>query len=219
MLLLLNGGIFYEFVKSEDFFTDPEGSGPKRYTIGEVELGVNYVLIISTNAGLWAYNIGDTVQFTSLKPYRVIVSGRIKHYISAFGEHVIGKEVECALKEAMENTTIRVNEFTVAPQIAPNTGMPYHEWFIEFDPVQKFRDSGEPIDLEDFALQIDNAMRKQNTYYDDLIVGKVLRTLVITKVQKNGFQDYMKSIGKLGGQNKIPRLSNDRKIADLLKRE
>lgn len=202
MLLLLNSGIFYEFVKSEEFFTE----NPKRYTIGEVELGVNYVLLLSTNAGLWAYNIGDTVQFTSLKPYRVIVSGRIKHYISAFGEHVIGKEVETALKEAMENTTISVNEFTVAPQIAPNSGLPYHEWFIEFE--------SEPKNLEEFALKIDNAMRKQNVYYDDLIVGKVLRTLVITKVQKNGFQEYMKSIGKLGGQNKLPRLSNDRKIAD-----
>jgi len=206
MLLLLNGGIFYEFVKSDEFFKE----NPRRYTIGEVELGVNYVLIISTNAGLWAYNIGDTVQFTSLKPYRIIVSGRIKHYISAFGEHVIGKEVECALKEAMENTEIRVNEFTVAPQISPNSGLPYHEWFIEFE--------NEPLKLDDFALQIDYAMRKQNTYYDDLIVGNVLRTLVITKIQKNGFQEYMKSIGKLGGQNKIPRLSNDRKIADVLRR-
>ncbi|HCQ13202.1 GH3 auxin-responsive promoter family protein [Flavobacterium sp.] len=208
MLLLLNAGIFYEFIKSEEFFTD----NPKRYTIGEVELHVNYVLIISTNAGLWAYNIGDTIQFTSLQPYRVIVSGRIKHYISAFGEHVIGKEVEHALKEAMENTNIRVNEFTVAPQIAPETGLPYHEWFIEFDPEA----SGEPNNLEEFALTIDAAMRKQNVYYDDLIVGKVLRTLVITKVSKNGFQEYMKSIGKLGGQNKLPRLSNDRKIADKL---
>jgi len=219
MLLLLNSGIFYEFVKSEEFFTDPEsrsfGTGPKRYTIGEVELHVNYVLIISTNAGLWAYNIGDTVQFTSLKPYRVIVSGRIKHYISAFGEHVIGKEVECALKEAMENSNIRVNEFTVAPQIAPTSGLPYHEWFIEFDSEA----SGEPENLSAFALKIDNEMRKQNSYYDDLIVGKVLKTLVISKVSKNGFQEYMKSIGKLGGQNKIPRLSNDRKIADLLKRK
>ncbi|MFN8326553.1 MAG: GH3 auxin-responsive promoter family protein [Flavobacteriaceae bacterium] len=205
MLLLLNSGIFYEFVKSEEFFTE----NPRRYTIGEVELGVNYVLLLSTNAGLWAYNIGDTVQFTSLKPYRVIVSGRIKHYISAFGEHVIGKEVETALKEAMENTTISVNEFTVAPQINPNQGLPYHEWFIEFDP----EDSGEPENMEEFALKIDNAMRKQNVYYDDLIVGNVLRTLVITKVPKNGFQEYMKSIGKLGGQNKLPRLSNDRKIA------
>ena len=208
MLLLLNAGIFYEFVKSEEFFTD----NPKRYTIGEVELNVNYVLIISTNAGLWAYNIGDTIQFTSLQPYRIIVSGRIKHYISAFGEHVIGKEVEHALKEAMENTDIRVNEFTVAPQIAPQTGLPYHEWFIEFDPEA----SGEPNNLEEFALAIDAAMRKQNVYYDDLIVGKVLRTLVITKVSKNGFQEYMKAIGKLGGQNKLPRLSNDRKIADQL---
>lgn len=204
MLLLLNSGIFYEFVKSEEFFNP----NPKRYTIGEVELHVNYVLIISTNAGLWAYNIGDTVQFTCLKPYRVIVSGRIKHYISAFGEHVIGKEVEHALQEAMVNTTIRVNEFTVAPQIAPETGLPYHEWFIEFE--------SEPNNLDEFALAIDNAMRKQNVYYDDLIVGKVLQTVKITKVSKNGFQEYMKSIGKLGGQNKLPRLSNDRKIADQL---
>ncbi len=207
MLLLLNSGIFYEFIKSEEFYSE----NPKRYTIGEVELHVNYVLIISTNAGLWAYNIGDTVQFTSLKPYRVIVSGRIKHYISAFGEHVIGKEVECALKEAMLNTTISINEFTVAPQINPISGLPYHEWFIEFE--------NEPFDIELFALAINDEMRKQNIYYDDLIVGKVLQNLIITKVAKNGFQEYMKSIGKLGGQNKVPRLSNDRKIADKLKKE
>ncbi len=207
MLLLLNSGIFYEFIKSEEFYKE----NPQRLTIGEVELGVNYVLILSTNAGLWAYNIGDTVQFTSLAPYRVIVSGRIKHYISAFGEHVIGKEVESALQEAMEGTTIRVNEFTVAPQINPAEGLPYHEWLIEFENA--------PDNLAAFALQIDGAMRKQNAYYDDLIIGNVLRPLVITIVAKNGFQDYMKSIGKLGGQNKIPRLSNDRKIADLLDRE
>ncbi|TWI01185.1 GH3 auxin-responsive promoter [Flavobacterium tiangeerense] len=215
MLLLLNSGIFYEFIKSDEFYTDPDGSGPRRYTIGEVELNVNYVLIISTNAGLWGYNIGDTVQFTSLKPYRVIVSGRIKHYISAFGEHVIGKEVESALQEAIIGTSIRINEFTVAPQITPVDGLPYHEWFIEFDP----EGSGEPENLENFAEALDNAMRKQNMYYDDLIVGKVLQKVVVTKVVKNGFQEYMKSIGKLGGQNKIPRLSNDRKIVDLLKRE
>ena len=207
MLLLLNSGIFYEFIKADAFYTE----NPKRLTIGEVELGVNYVLIISTNAGLWAYNIGDTVQFTSLKPYRVIVSGRIKHFISAFGEHVIAKEVESALQEAMEGTNVSVNEFTVAPQIIPETGLPYHEWFIEFE--------NEPNNMEDFALQIDNAMRKQNAYYDDLIVGKVLKTLVVTKVQKHGFQEYMKSIGKLGGQNKIPRLSDNRTIADKLRRE
>jgi phenylacetate-coenzyme A ligase PaaK-like adenylate-forming protein len=204
MLLLLNSGIFYEFVKSDEFYTE----NSKRHTIGEVELGVNYVLIISTNAGLWGYNIGDTVQFTSLKPFRVIVSGRIKHYISAFGEHVIGKEVESALQEAIIGTTIRINEFTVAPQITPKEGLPYHEWFIEFE--------NEPENFDIFAENLDNAMRKQNMYYDDLIVGHVLRKVVITKVIKNGFQDYMKSIGKLGGQNKIPRLSNDRKIVDLL---
>ena len=204
MLLLLNSGIFYEFIKSDEFYT----RNPKRLTIGEVELGVNYVLIISTNAGLWGYNIGDTVQFTSLKPYRVIVSGRIKHYISAFGEHVIGKEVESALQEAIIGTTIRINEFTVAPQITPNDGLPYHEWFIEFE--------NEPEYWDVFTESLDNAMRKQNMYYDDLIVGHVLRKVVVTKVVKNGFHDYMKSIGKLGGQNKIPRLSNDRTIVDLL---
>jgi hypothetical protein len=204
MLLLLNAGIFYEFVKSDSFYTE----NPRRYTIGEVELGVNYVLIISTNAGLWGYNIGDTVQFTSLKPYRIIVSGRIKHYISAFGEHVIGKEVESALQEAMEGTNVRVNEFTVAPQITPASGLPYHEWFIEFEQ--------EPENKSVFAEAIDNAMRKQNIYYDDLIIGNILKKVVITAVAKNGFQDYMKSIGKLGGQNKIPRLSDNRKIVDLL---
>jgi phenylacetate-coenzyme A ligase PaaK-like adenylate-forming protein len=211
MLLLLNSGIFYEFIKADEFFTE----NPRRYTIGEVELNVNYALIISTNAGLWGYNIGDTVQFTSLKPYRVIVSGRIKHYISAFGEHVIGKEVESALKEAMEGTNIRVNEFTVAPQINPKEGLPYHEWFIEFDSEA----SEEPNNLEEFALRIDTSMRKQNVYYDDLITGNVLRTVVVTKVRQNGFQEYMKSQGKLGGQNKLPRLTNDRKIADLLASE
>lgn len=206
MLLLLNSGIFYEFVKADEFFSD----NPRRYTIGEVETGINYVLILSTNAGLWGYNIGDTIQFTSTKPYRVVVSGRIKHYISAFGEHVIGKEVEEALKEAMAGTNVSVNEFTVAPQINPVEGLPYHEWFIEFE--------NEPSDIEKFAEKIDNAMRKQNVYYDDLISGNVLRRIVITKVKKHGFDDYMKSIGKLGGQNKLPRLSNDRTIADALSR-
>jgi hypothetical protein len=207
MLLLLNSGIFYEFIKSDEFYTE----NPKRHTIGEVQLGINYVLIISTNAGLWSYNIGDTVQFTSLKPYRIVVSGRIKHYISAFGEHVIGKEVESALQEAIFGSNISINEFTVAPQINPNQGLPYHEWCIEFE--------NEPEDIETFSNALDNAMRKQNMYYDDLIEGNVLRKVVVTNVVKNGFQDYMKSIGKLGGQNKIPRLSNDRKIVDLLNKK
>ncbi len=204
MLLLLDAGIFYEFIKADEFFTE----NPRRYTIGEVQTGINYALIISTNAGLWGYNIGDTVQFTSTKPYRVIVSGRIKHYISAFGEHVIASEVETALKEAMEGTNTSVNEFTVAPQINPAQGLPYHEWLIEFE--------REPDDLTDFARKLDSAMRKQNIYYDDLIVGNVLQPAVITPVENGAFRGYMKSVGRLGGQNKLPRLSNDRNIADSL---
>lgn len=204
MLLLLNGGIFYEFIPANEFFNE----NPTRITLKDVKLGVNYVLIISTNAGLWAYNIGDTIQFTSLKPYRIIVSGRIKHFISAFGEHVIAKEVETALQEVVKNTDIRINEFTVAPQVIPKEGLPYHEWFIEFE--------NEPNNLDEFAKKLDLALVNQNSYYEDLILGKVLRTLVVTKVKTNGFQNYMKSIGKLGGQNKIPRLSDNRKIVDEL---
>lgn len=204
MLLQLNSGIFYEFIKAEEFFTE----NPKRITIRDVEIGVNYVMIISTTAGLWAYNIGDTIQFTSTKPYKVIVSGRIKHFISAFGEHVIGKEVEQAMQEALKVTEAQISEFTVAPQINPNEGLPYHEWFVEFE--------NEPSDITKLALQIDHSLQQQNSYYFDLIEGKVLQPLKITSVKKNGFQDYMKSIGKLGGQNKLPRLSNDRNIADAL---
>ena len=206
MLLQLDNGIFYEFIKADDFFNE----NPTRITLKDVELDVNYVIIISTTAGLWAYNIGDTVMFTCLKPYRIMVSGRIKHFISAFGEHVIGKEVEQAMLEASAHTDIKVTEFTVAPQVAPEEGLPYHEWFIEFEN----EGSG---DLHAFAKALDTSLQAQNSYYLDLITGKVLQPLKITKVIKNGFNDYMKSQGKLGGQNKIPRLSNDRKIADLLK--
>lgn len=204
MLLQLNSGIFYEFVKADAFFN----VNPKRITIDAVEVGVNYVMIISTNAGLWAYNIGDTVEFTSTKPYRVIVSGRIKHFISAFGEHVIGKEVEQAMQKGIENLKISVSEFTVAPQIHPENGLPFHEWFIEFE--------NEPDSLSELEECIDKELQLQNSYYKDLLEGKVLQKLKITKVKKDGFNDYMKSIGKLGGQNKIPRLANDRKIADAL---
>ena len=204
MLLQLNSGIFYEFVEAETFFSEDR----KRITIEDVKVGVNYVMIVSTNAGLWAYNLGDTIQFTSTDPFRVIVSGRIKHFISAFGEHVIGKEVELALQEALKHSGARVSEFTVAPQINPDSGLPYHEWFIEFE--------HSPEDITTLSNHIEASLREQNSYYDDLIVGKVLRSLEITEVKTNGFQHYMKSIGKLGGQNKLPRLSNDRKIADAL---
>ena len=204
LLLLLNSGIFYEFVKVDEFFEE----NPKRLTIKDVELGVNYVMIISTNAGLWAYNLGDTVAFTSLKPYRVIVTGRIKHFISAFGEHVIGKEVEQAMQEATKALEIEISEFTVAPQINPKEGLPYHEWFIETD--------NDAQELYNLAEVLDKSLQKQNSYYHDLIKGKVLQPLKITIVKPNGFNEYMKSIGKLGGQNKIPRLSNDRQIAEAL---
>jgi hypothetical protein len=207
MLLQLDSGIFYEFIEANTFFED----NPKRITLKDVKIGVNYVIIISTNAGLWAYNIGDTVQFTSLAPFRIIVSGRIKHFISAFGEHVIAKEVDQALIEAVRGTSARVTEYTVAPEINPKEGLPFHEWFIEFEK--------EPEDFNQFIKKIDETLQNQNSYYKDLIQGKVLRQLQITKVKKDGFKTYMKTIGKLGGQNKTPRLANDRKIADSLKKQ
>jgi len=204
MLLLLDSGIFYEFIEAEHFFDE----NPDRLTIGDVKIGVNYVMIVSTNAGLWAYNVGDTIQFTSTKPYRVIVSGRIKHYISAFGEHVIGKEVEQAMQKAIKQHGFSISEFTVAPQTNPEEGLPYHEWFIEFE--------SEPESLKQIENTIDKAMRQQNSYYLDLIEGKILQPLQIRQLKKDSFTQYMKSQGKLGGQNKLPRLANDRKIAEQL---
>ena len=208
LLLLLNHGIYYEFVVANTFFDQKQVI----HSLSEVIVGVNYVMIISTSAGLWRYNIGDTIKFTNKYPFRVIVSGRIKHFISAFGEHVIVSEVEESLREAIEKTKdiIRVKEFTVAPQITPEAGLPYHEWFIEFETP--------PKEKETFASNIDFAMKSKNIYYNDLIEGKILRPLVIKVIQKDGFQKYMKSIGKLGGQNKIPRVSDDRLIADSLKK-
>ena len=206
LLLLLNNGIFYEFIRVDEI----QQESPRRYTLGEVKTGINYALIISTTAGLWAYNIGDTVRFVSTAPYRLVVTGRIKQFISAFGEHVIGKEVETAIKAATAETSIRIKEFTVAPQVKPEEGLPYHEWCIEFDHP--------PQDMAAFELKLDAEMEKQNVYYQDLIQGKVLRKLVVKPIKKQGFEAYMKSIGKLGGQNKVPRLSNDRKIADALEK-
>lgn len=203
MLLLLDSGIFYEFIKADEFFSEDR----KRLTIADVELGVDYAMVISTNAGLWAYDIGDTVRFVSKDPYRIMVSGRIKHFISAFGEHVIAKEVEEALRLAVDQTDALVNEFTVAPQTNPENGeLPYHEWFIEFEK--------KPSDISKFSSIMEESMKKQNSYYYDLIAGNILQSLVITAIQPGGFQEYMKAVGKLGGQNKVQRLSNDRKLAD-----
>ena len=205
LLLLLNSGIFFEFIPAEEYFNE----NPGRLSIGEVELGKNYAVVINSNAGLWGYSIGDTVKFVSKNPYRIIVSGRIKHFISAFGEHVIGEEVEKAMKLTMQKfPSVELVEFTVAPNVAPLDGMPHHQWLIEF--------ANPPEDIENFSLELDNQLRQLNVYYDDLITGNILRTLRIISLKKNSFIGYMKSLGKLGGQNKVPRLSNDRKIAEEL---
>ncbi|MGE7774552.1 GH3 auxin-responsive promoter family protein [Chitinophaga sp. NPDC101104] len=204
LLLNTNAGIFFEFVPAAEIFSP----NPTRISLKDVETGVNYAMIVSTNAGLWAYNIGDTVKFVSRNPYRIVVTGRTKHFISAFGEHVIGEEVEHSLMGVASRHGVRITEFTVAPKIQVNGELPYHEWFVEFEDV--------PGNLDGFAQEVDAAMQEQNIYYNDLLTGNILQTLKIRPVRKNGFIDYMKSIGKLGGQNKVPRLSNDRTIADEL---
>jgi hypothetical protein len=205
LLLNTDSGIFFEFVPAAEIFS----ANPTRLPLQEVKLGENYAMIVNNNAGLWGYNIGDTVKFVSIAPYRIVVTGRTKHFISAFGEHVIGEEVESALMAAALESNVQVTEFTVAPVIAKEEGKSFHEWLIEFEKA--------PSDLGAFSKRVDDHLRSKNVYYDDLIRGNILDQLHISLVQKNGFIDYMKSIGKLGGQNKVPRLSNDRGIADGLK--
>ena len=202
LLLNTDSGIYFEFVPAAEIFNE----NPTRLTLKDVKIGENYALIISNNAGLWAYNIGDTIKFVSLDPYRIVVTGRIKHFISAFGEHVIGEEVEAALMKAANEENVHITEFTVAPMIAHDAGKSFHEWFVEFENT--------PGDLAAFAKKVDDNLRVKNIYYDDLIGGNILQQLRIAPIKKNGFIDYMKSVGKLGGQNKVPRLSNDRKIAE-----
>lgn len=204
LLLNTNSGIFFEFVPAQEIFNE----NPTRLSLKEVELGVNYALIINSNAGLWGYNIGDTVKFVSLNPYRLVVTGRIKHFISAFGEHVIGEEVEYSLMKAAAEEQVRITEFTVAPMVQANGELPYHEWFVEFETM--------PADLSTFAAKVDQYLRQKNIYYNDLLTGSILQPLKIRPIRRQGFIDFMKSIGKLGGQNKVPRLSNDRTLAEQL---
>ena len=204
LLLNTDSGIFFEFVPAGEIFSDQ----PTRLSLADVKIGENYALIINSNAGLWGYNIGDTVRFISKDPYKLLVTGRIKHFISAFGEHVIGEEVEYSLMKAAAETGVEITEFTVAPMIQQAEGGSYHEWFIEFGSM--------PENLEAFAIKVNDNLRSKNIYYDDLMRGNILQPLIIRPLQKNAFIDYMRSIGKLGGQNKVPRLSNDRKIADAL---
>jgi hypothetical protein len=204
LLLNTDSGIFFEFIPAAEIHQP----NPKRLQLRDVKAGENYALVVSSNAGLWAYNVGDMVKFVSTSPYRLVVTGRTKHFISAFGEHVIGEEVEAALSQAVNKMGVQVVEFTVAPMVAQTEGKSYHEWFIEFEE--------KPVKVEDLAKEIDNNLRKKNIYYDDLISGNILDNLKIVPIRKNGFIDYMKSVGKLGGQNKLPRLSNERAIATAL---
>lgn len=205
LLLLTNHGIFYEFIPLEEYGKP----NARRLTLKDVELNKDYALILTTNSGLWAYSIGDVVRFIDKQPHRILVSGRTKHFTSAFGEHVIAFEVEEAMKAALEKHPAQITEFHLAPQVNPEKELPYHEWFIEFEK--------EPQNLDLFSSELDDQLRKRNSYYDDLISGNILQKLKISKLRKNAFNEYAKSEGKLGGQNKIPRLANDRKIADLLK--
>lgn len=206
LLLNTNSGIFFEFVPAAEI----DNENPARISLRDVKAGENYAMIINSNAGLWGYNLGDTVKFVSTNPYRLVVTGRTKHFISAFGEHVIGEEVERSLLRAAEEENIRITEFTVAPYVNEGEGKSYHEWFIEFE--------NKPQNMQSFASKLDDNLRQANVYYDDLVSGNILRPLKLTAIRKNGFIDYMKSVGKLGGQNKVPRLSNDRRIADELVR-
>jgi len=206
LLLQVDSGIFYEFIPVDEFFNE----SPTRISLKDIELNKNYALILNTNAGLWGYSLGDTVKFISKDPYKILVTGRIKHFISAFGEHVIGEEVEYALMSVAKQEGIDVVEFTVAPQVTPPAGeLPYHEWFVEF--------GTEPADINTFRQKVDKALQKKNIYYFDLIEGNILQPLIIRSLKKDTFINYMRAQGKLGGQNKVPRLSNDRKIAEELK--
>jgi hypothetical protein len=204
MLLNTNSGIFFEFVPLDQLGK----KDPQRVSLADVKVGQQYALIINSNAGLWGYDIGDIVRFVSVDPYRVVVTGRTKHFISAFGEHVIGEEVEYCIREAALQLGVGVTEFTVAPCVSTTDAKSFHEWFIEFD--------REPPSIDAMAQLMNQLLCQKNVYYNDLISGNILSSLQIRQVRKGGFIDYMRSVGKLGGQNKVPRLSNDRTLADAL---
>src|ERR1700730_8114915 len=182
LLLNTNSGIFFEFIPAHEIFKED----PARLQLKDVKVGVNYVMVINNNAGLWGYNLGDTVKFISTQPYRLVVTGRVKHFISAFGEHVIGEEVEEALLKAAGGENIKIIEFTVAPKISSDGEKSYHEWFIEFENL--------PRNMKHFEKTVDENLRKKNIYYDDLIKGNILDPLKIFTVQKNGFINHMRSI-------------------------
>jgi hypothetical protein len=205
MLLMLDYGIFYEFIPFDRFGE----SDPPVYTIGEVELYKNYVMLISTNGGLWRYVIGDTVTFTSKFPYKIKISGRTKHYINAFGEEVIVDNAENALKVACEKTGAVIKEYTAGPVFMGEEKKGSHEWLIEFEK--------EPENMEFFVSLLDNALMSLNSDYEAKRYKNITLDIpLVHSVKKELFYNWLKEKGKLGGQNKIPRLANDRQYLDEL---
>lgn len=203
LLLMLDYGIFYEFIPLQELNKD----NPKTLTLEDVETDVNYAIVISTNAGLWRYIIGDTVKFTSRNPYKIIITGRTKSFINAFGEEVIIENAENALKTACEKTNATISEYTAAPVYLSGNASACHEWVIEF--IHK------PDNLDYFIVAFDNALKALNSDYEakrynDLLLKKPM----VHPVSEGTFYNWMKIRGKLGGQNKVPRLSNDRKYID-----
>jgi hypothetical protein len=218
LLLNVNSGIFYEFIPADKAHEED----PPRIPLEDVETGKDYAIVLTTNAGLWAYNLGDLVRFVTKDPYRLVVTGRVSQFLSAFGEHVIASEVEGALAEVCQATGVQVDEFHVAPMVnPPDGGLPYHQWIMEIGSIvgpvktQNFA-SLQAQAMHPFGAQLDQSMRRRNPYYDDLIAGHVLQPLKIVAVRKGSFQKYLASVGKLGGQNKVPHLADGREIADAI---
>jgi len=205
MLLMLDYGIFYEFIPADKVNSD----SPPAYTIGELEKDVNYAIIISTNGGLWRYMMGDTIRFTSIDPYRFRISGRTKHFINVFGEEVIIDNAEKALEAACRETGAVVLEYTAGPVFMNTTSKGSHEWIVEFEK--------EPGDIDQFAEMLDNALKSVNSDYEAKRYKDLnLERLVIRKVPPGTFNNWLKAKNKFGGQNKVPRLSNTREyIEDL----
>jgi hypothetical protein len=205
MQLVVNDGIFFEFIEKEHI----NNNKLTRISLQDVSLNTDYAIILTTNAGLWSYMIGDLVRFVSLQPHKIKFSGRISQFISAFGEHVISSEIDKAISLAQLQHHFEFVEFTVAPQVSPmDKSRAYHEWFIEFSEI--------PKNLNEIAHSINHHLCELNSYYKDLIEGKLLDTLKIRPVRKDSFLNYMRKAGKLGEQFKVLRLSNDRLMADVL---
>src|SRR5690606_30672567 len=212
MLLMLDYGIYYEFVPTSEMHK----KFPKTVPLDEVELDTNYALVISTNAGLWRYQIGDTIKFTSKYPFRVKVSGRTKHFINAFGEEVIVENADTSITEACKQTGAKIKEYTAAPIYMDESGKGGHEWIMEFEPP--------PDNLQRFARVLDEKLKEVNSDYDaKRYKDMALLPPVIHLAPRGTFYQWMRERGQLGGQHKVPRLSNERVYVDgilkLIKKE